>query len=520
MADANDPASLERRAEREVERIRKQVRDANRKDLLKTIRKGERGDIPSPKPNTQYKKAWSQSSVRNNARALRTFAGETEGLDAYEDEEMNANWAAKEGRGDYADRLLDLGPERLNDLIQDVAVQRGWSDGTERNYAMSVRNLLLAHGRVDDAEQIRYPVVDDDDAAVDIETVPSREELMLMIDGEHPRDKALLALMWESGSRVTAMAALKTKHWTPKGDSHGIIQLPGKHVEGLKGAEYGAKPITFARGYLDNWLADHPLADDEDAPIFCGIRPQDDPSEHLASHSIRQQIQRIAERTEGVDADTISPHAFKHGRGSEMRASERYSKDDIEQVMDWEEGTPMHGRYEHVTEEDEAERILRKHGYEPEDGGDTIEEHECPRCGTMVSAEAEYCPTCSLRQTDGRPRWWRIYRRVADEDDPIRGQYDDGGLPPASLAQLPPAYYEHVLDVLSAAITVHATSAIPGLDLGDADFASDLAGDPDLDEDDVEWLREQYPEIESQHQDEHPASLDLRSDDDTAEGDD
>jgi integrase len=516
MADPTDPANFAGRAKRELTRVRKQVRDANRKDILKTIKKGERGNIPSPKPNTQYKKAWAKTTIRNNASCLRTLAGEVEGLDAYENADMNAYWTAQEGRDKYPDRLLDTTPDQLNELLGELSIERDWGDGCERNYAMSVRNLFLAHGRVDDAKQITYHQLDDDDTAVDIENVPTRKELMLMIDGEHPRDKALQTLMWESGSRVTAMAALKIQHWTPKGDSYGIIQIPGKHVEGLKGAEYSAKPITFARGHLDNWLEDHPLSDDPDAPLFPGIRSQDDPSEHLHPHSIRQQIQRIAERTDGVDADTISPHTFKHGRGTEMRASDRYGKDDIEQVLDWEDGTPMHSRYEHVDEEAEAERILRKHGYDPEDGGDAVQQHDCPRCGQVISAEAEYCPSCKLRQTDGRPRWWRIYRRVASDTDPVLGQYDDGGLPPGSLAELPPAYYDHVIGVFSAAVAEHVHQRLPRSIADDSDVdpdydvGMDVADDPGLDYEDLEWLTETYPEIESAHQDEHPASLALR----------
>lgn len=97
---------------------------------------------------------------------------------------------------------------------------------------------------------------------------------------------------------MTALASLKIKHWTPKGDSYGIIQVPGAYVGGLKGAEHSAKPITFARGYSDNWLAEHESADNPDAPLFHGIRPQDDPSEHLYPHTIYQQLKRIARRTD------------------------------------------------------------------------------------------------------------------------------------------------------------------------------------------------------------------------------
>ena len=508
MPDGSDPGRVEEYTDRQVERVRQCVREPNRTEILQTIRKGKRGNITSPKPNQQTKTSWANGTVRNNARTLRILAGQLQGLDEYEYE--GTTWRGCEGRDDYPDRLLDLTPEQATELITEMSIERDWAQSNERDYCLTVRNHFLAHGMVEKASSVDYPQIGQENAAVDIETVPDRDDLLKLIDGECVRDKALYTLLWESGCRVTALASLKIKHWTPKGESHGIVQVPGTYVEGLKGAEYSAKPVTFARGYIDNWLAEHECPDDPEAPLFHGIRPQDDPEEHLHPHSIHQQLKRIARRTDEVDAENISPHTFKHGRASEMRASERYDKDDIEQVLDWEEGTPMHGRYTHVTEVDEAERILRKHGHKPEDSSDTVEEHPCPRCGLMVDQHVEYCPSCSLRQTDGHPSWWRIYRDVADETDPLRQQYEDD-LPPASLAQLPPGYYEHALDVFTVAIVQTATDDVPVIDnelLSDIDGVTD---DATIDPDDAEWLREQYPEIEDHHRDEHPASLNIRT---------
>lgn len=200
---------------------------------------------------------------------------------------------------------------------------------------------------------------------------------------------------------------------------------------------------------------------------------------------------------------------FKHGRATEVRASDKYDKDDAEQILDWAEGTPMHGRYAHVTETDEAERILRKHGYEPEEGGDTVEQHPCPRCGQVIDANADYCPNCSLRQTDGRPRWWRIYRDMVAEDDPVFRQYDDD-LPPASLAQLPPGYYEHALDVFSAAAVISAAEEVP-VPVDDVHNEEFVADDPEIDSDDMDWLSDNILDIEEQHRERHPGSTDVRA---------
>jgi len=233
MPDGSDPGRVERYTDRQVERVRRTVHEPNRSDILKTIRKGKRGNVPSPKPNQRTKPSWSKATVRNNARDLRILAGQLQGLEEVTYE--GTKWKDREGRDDYPDRLLDLSPEQVTDLITELSIERDWARSNERDYCPTVRNHFLAHDEVKEATSIDYPQVGQENAAVDIETVPSREDLLTLIDGENVRDKALYTVLWESGCRVTALASLKIKHWTSKGDSYGIIQVPGAYVEGSKG---------------------------------------------------------------------------------------------------------------------------------------------------------------------------------------------------------------------------------------------------------------------------------------------
>lgn len=225
MPDGSDPGRVKRYVERQVERVRLQVNDPNKTDILKTIRKGRRGSIPSPKRNRRTKPSWGQQTVRNNARNLRILAGQIQGLEQVEYE--GTTWSGADGRDDYPDRLLDLDPEEVTELIAEMSIERRWSDGTERDYCLSMRNLFLATDHVEAATQIDYPQIGNDDAAVNIDTVPTREDLYAIIEGESVRDKALYTVMWESGCRVTALASLKIKHWEPRSERYGIIQIPG-----------------------------------------------------------------------------------------------------------------------------------------------------------------------------------------------------------------------------------------------------------------------------------------------------
>ena len=48
---------------------------------------------------------------------------------------------------------------------------------------------------MEEATSIDYPQVGQENAAIDIETVSSQEDLLKLIDGENVRDKALFTML-------------------------------------------------------------------------------------------------------------------------------------------------------------------------------------------------------------------------------------------------------------------------------------------------------------------------------------
>lgn len=216
MPDGSDPGRVERYSDRQVERVRRCVREPNRSDILKTIRRGRRGNIPSPKPNQRTKPPWSKATVLNNARTLRILAGQVQELDEAEYE--GTTWKGCEGRDAYLDRLLDCSPEQLTGLITEMSIEREWARSNERDYCLTALNHFLAHDMVEIATSIDYPQVGLENAAVDIETVPRVRSCCDSSTARGFATRPLYTVLWESGCRVTALTSLKIKHWTPKGD--------------------------------------------------------------------------------------------------------------------------------------------------------------------------------------------------------------------------------------------------------------------------------------------------------------
>ncbi|HLB69999.1 MAG TPA: tyrosine-type recombinase/integrase, partial [Candidatus Methanoperedens sp.] len=66
-------------------------------------------------------------------------------------------------------------------------------------------------------------------------------------------------------------------------------------------------PITWSTGYLNQWLAVHPIRDGPEAPLWTTLN---EPYQAMSYKTIRATIQNIAENA-GVKK-RVNPHSFRH----------------------------------------------------------------------------------------------------------------------------------------------------------------------------------------------------------------
>jgi site-specific recombinase XerC len=362
------------------------------------------------------------STARNYARELRFLIKYTYDNDGFEPEPEE--WTSND----------------WNRLIRRVSRERGIGDGTKRNTCYAARAFV--HWLVEtpaDKSEIDAPSTTHE--KVDKETVLKPGEVVSLIEATRTaRDAAVIAVMYEAALRRTALVQLDVKHYQE--DPFARIEVPQK--VGVKTGGGRERPISWSQGYLDNWMSQHPNADDPDAPLFCSIRDRDNHS-RLSSHAIYTMMQRTGERTD-IDSERINPHALRHARATEMRKSDQFGKNDIELVLGWADSTPMHARYEHATSMEEATRTAQKMGIEI--GGDDEKQiQDCPRCDTKLPPQSRYCPTCTLKIDGKAPEWWQLFDAVCKDTDPVKKRY--GALPSAvpELHDLSPQELDHIQNV-------------------------------------------------------------------------
>jgi integrase len=92
----------------------------------------------------------------------------------------------------------------------------------------------------------------------------TEEEAMRMIKAaSKPRDKAMLAFMFDSGCRIGELMNLRIKDIDFKGE---VAQVTLNGKTGMRRI-----PIINSGVYLSQWLAMHPARDEPDAMVFCSL---------------------------------------------------------------------------------------------------------------------------------------------------------------------------------------------------------------------------------------------------------
>jgi len=350
--------------------------------------------------------------------------------------------------------LRDCDVDDINLGMADLAEKNkgegeSYSDGTRRQYLRTVEDFGQARD-IDALSDIDVPSVKQ--GKIDEEWVLNKDEVWDLIDAaDKPRTKAVIAVCWECAWRATALMSLRVKDYEAVNDEYGLLSAP-TDVVGDKGAGGDKKPVTVARGYLDNWLNEHPRSDNPDAALFCRTDKQKHYGEHMSSEAVRRQLKKAA-RDAGIDEDRVHVHCFRHARVTYMKKSPEYGDMDIEHTLDWAEGSNQMKRYSHVSQEDKIASVLQARGIEAESGTVEPEFKDCPRCGRQIPFDARNCPYCSVRVDEKPADWYPLYSDlIKEDDDPVIKKYDGLSSTTPTMQRLPRDQFMWVTAVFRSAL--------------------------------------------------------------------
>ena len=167
----------------------------------------------------------------------------------------------------------------------------------------------------------------------------------------YTRDKALLAVLWETGGRIHEVLAL-TLADVEKPNGYYKVFFRKVKVEG----EEHSCILTQASDLLEAWLKAYPLPRTDKAPLFPSADHYGYALSHHGARFILLEAAKVAQVTKPVN-----PHAFRHGRATDL-LRRGMSEAQVKRFMGWTPASLMLGRYSHLVDEDVDNAILESHG--------------------------------------------------------------------------------------------------------------------------------------------------------------
>ncbi len=211
------------------------------------------------------------------------------------------------------------------------------------------------------------------------------EDIIKLINNAyHPRDRALIAILWESGARVSEIGNLKLSNVIF--DKYGIVIT----VQGKTGSR--KIRLIFCTSYLSTWINMHPFKADKNASLWVNIGTCNH-NQPLQYGNIRKLLLDLGARAKVNKR--INPHMFRHSRATFM--ANHLTEFQMNQYFGWIQGSDMPSTYVHMSGKEVDSAILKMNGIQTENNSNksALLPKICPRCDTINSSDDRVCIKCA-----------------------------------------------------------------------------------------------------------------------------
>ncbi len=228
----------------------------------------------------------------------------------------------------------------------------------------------------------------------------NREEVLEMIKvSSNPRDKAIIAVLFEAGVRAGELLSMRKSKMTMNGD----------YCEFVVDGKTGERSVVIVKSYpyLSKWLTvlsknsllksakfeDHVwLSFPQIGTTHSQFRGNTKPLNHAC-------LDNIVKRA-GLKADIkkrIWVHGFRHSSATDF-AKQGYNEVEMKLKYGWAPNSTIPSRYMHYKYDELRNKILSKHGKAVDEkpiDENMIPAKECPFCSHENPFDSEYCGKCA-----------------------------------------------------------------------------------------------------------------------------
>jgi integrase len=288
---------------------------------------------------------------------------------------------------------LQLGKPFQNATKQDIA---GWvaklesanySEWTKRDYKVALRIFFrwLKQSETYPSEVDWIKASRSRNHTLPEQLITEDEVKQIAESANHPRDKAFVLVLYESGCRIGEILSLMIRN--VEFDEYGCVLL----VDGKTGQR--RVRIIASAPKLASWIDNHPLRDQPDAPLWVNLGAKNR-RQALTYGGAKSILKEIVDRA-GIKK-RVYPHLFRHSRATHL--ANHLTESQLKQHFGWIQGSSMASVYVHLSGRDVDRALLELNGINvsKEKEAEKFKAIDCPRCKTKNSPISKFCSSCGL----------------------------------------------------------------------------------------------------------------------------
>lgn len=215
--------------------------------------------------------------------------------------------------------------------------------------------------------------------------VLSKEQAYKLIRAaDHPRDRALLFCLCESGCRAGELLGLRIKDVTIA-QNVCMIRVNGK-------TGFRETPLVECVSDMQQWLNIHPFRDN---PEYALWKTDRNPKKGMGYNTLYWLVRKVA-RLAGLPEE-ISPHSLRHASVTDK--ANVLNESQLRAYFGWKSDSKMPARYTHPEKKTIVEILQKKGGVLPIEKAvqhNPTAPKACPRCNSMNSALSLFCTQCGM----------------------------------------------------------------------------------------------------------------------------
>jgi len=322
-------------------------------------------------------KALAQSSLTEEDKALITRFVEYKSAEKVGVERQEKYLRILRSIGERFMRESTFSSLKKEDVVRIVSQieRQPWTEWTKYDYRLILKTFMKW---LEKAEMVAW-VKTTKPRSLPTELLTEQDVQALIDASLNPRDKALIAMLYEGGFRIGELGTMRMKDLSF--DEYGAIAM----VTGKTGMR--RVRLIWSMPYIAQWVEAHPRRQDRDAPLWVSMHGG---LWTLDYNAVRLQLQKIARRA-GVQKK-VNPHNFRHSRSTHLAS--KLTESQMEEYLGWVQGSRMPSIYVHMSGRDLDADLLRMYGLTAETKEQKLEVLACPYCKTVNAQGARVCRNC------------------------------------------------------------------------------------------------------------------------------